>query len=149
MQKISFSVEKLNFPFDFEFHQVENDQLSLKMYYSERPFTYIKSNITKFCTKMLIDTGAALTLISSDLIKAGTIVDTTDKIELFGISGYEKFITTIGSVQAKLNNAVDIKMFLLDRRYMRNLDIIFGFDAMKEYDVKIDMINKMLRFQLK
>lgn len=113
-------------------------------------YIIIKINVINRPVKLLIDTGASLSIIAKDLVTNKIKIEDF-RINLFGISGKEKSITTNGLVQcmASIDNCqLGTTLHILDRKYLGNIDGILGFDFLYNYNAVIDIKNSEIKFRL-
>lgn len=110
------------------------------------PFVLLKTNLTGGIIKLLVDTGAAATLIASDII-LDSINVAEFKLNLFGLPGRDAMISTGGLVQgfAEIGEGkAGIAMHLIERKYAGPADGYLGFDFIRQHKSKIDMESQML-----
>lgn len=108
------------------------------------------TNVTKRPIKLLVDTGAVITLVASDVI-----MDFTPKLncvlDLCGVTGSTDLIQTRGAVNGYSminNNTLGTTMHLVDRKYAGPADGYLGFDFLSQYRTIIDMNEKKIYFKL-
>lgn len=112
-------------------------------------YAIFRTNATIRPIKLLVDTGAMITVVASDLMKPEAIVKNDSK-NLCGITGTEIQVKTCGTTHVAIlssklkDNAVNIKMHLFDRKYLVNGDGYLGFDFMHQLRTMIDIANKKL-----
>lgn len=113
-------------------------------------FAICRTNITKRPVKLLVDTGASVTLITSELVKDNVFIQNL-KINLFGVTGTDVKIQTNGIAHGVLNfegNSMGIAMHLVDKKYAGTADGYLGFDFLYQYKTILDLANKKLIYQL-
>lgn len=114
------------------------------------PFILLKTNLCDRPLKMLIDTGAAVSIIANDIIKEN-IHKTSYFFSLFGIAGKDVSVTTEGMVHGIFNfddTFLGSTLHLVDRKYTGTGDGYLGFDFLAPYKVTIDLNNMYLRINL-
>ncbi|XP_031625653.1 uncharacterized protein LOC116342279 [Contarinia nasturtii] len=117
-----------------------------------KPFIILWSNITIKPVKLMIDTGATLTVVASDLVNPD-VLDTSDRVSIYGIAGPDAKMETLGVAHSILSfsdhKKVDIEIHAIDKKYIRGLyDGYFGNDLMIKYKMKIDTKRSKLIFRL-
>lgn len=114
------------------------------------PFIHLKTSLCKRPLKLLIDTGASVSIIASNVINK-SIHKISHFFTLFGIAGKEVSVTTEGMVHSifNFNNTYLGSTFhLVDRKYLGNVDGYLGFDFLAPYKVAVDLESMCLRINL-
>lgn len=113
-------------------------------------YILLNTNLTNRPIKLLIDTGATLTLIAKDAItNASTFHNYT--VNLYGLPGKEAAINTLGitSGTSTINNCkLGITFHLIDRKYTGGADGYLGFDFLTQYKAIIDIGNATMTLRL-
>lgn len=115
------------------------------------PFLQLSTNLCERPIKLLIDTGASLSLIASDLIPRD-MPRNEREINLYGVVGKDASIKTKGIVYTILmfdNQFLYMASHLIDRKYAPKYDGFLGFDFFSMYKTKIDMQKMYLQIELK
>lgn len=102
---------------------------------------FVKSNLCDKPLKLLIDTGAGLSLISKNALKEGTYKKDF-QINLYGLIGKEISIQTEGITYAILNMGgqfLDTTFHIIEEEYTGPGDGYLGFDFLSLYKTKIDL----------
>lgn len=110
-------------------------------------FVILHTNITNRPIKLLLDTGAALTLIVSDLIKSKVSFNAAHRTNLHGMTTSIVDVQTYGTVHVILSfedNNINMKMHVIDKKYAVQGDGYLGFDFMYQFNAKIDMPTRKL-----
>ncbi|XP_031625654.1 uncharacterized protein LOC116342280 [Contarinia nasturtii] len=112
-------------------------------------FVTLSSNITTRPLKLLIDCGATLSLVASDVIKPGA-VDESHREIVYGCENRD--IETLGlahvMISLKGNRNIDIQMHVMNRTNIRpNCDGYLGFDVMVKYNMTVDLDKHKLIFR--
>lgn len=134
-----------------QFEQKQNRKLQHEIFVEKgAPFILLNTNLCERPLRLLVDTGASVSILSKDSIKDGT-----HKVEyyfsLFGIAGKEISVTTEGMVHAIFNfdnTLLSSTMHLVDRKYVGTADGYLGFDFLAPYKVRIDLERKYLEINL-
>lgn len=131
--------------------QIKNsEKLNVKTkIYNEKgaPFVIVKTNLCERPLKFLIDTGAAISLITDDVLSK-RIHKIDYEVSVFGIIGRDVSIRTQGMVAGILNveNKFLGTMFhVVKREYLCSADAYLGYDFLSPYKALIDMTNMLLR----
>lgn len=126
--------------------------LELEFFFEKgAPFILLNTNLCERPLKLLIDTGASVSIVASDIIKEN-IQKTNYFFSLFGIAGKEVSVTTEGMVNGILNfdnTLLGSTFHLVDRKYAGTADGYLGFDFLAPYKVNIDLDKMCLRINLK
>ena len=114
-------------------------------------FVYLNTNVCKRAIKMIIDTGASITILADDIVKK-EVSKINYIVNLYGIFGKETSCKTNGVVVGLVN--VEDKYFattmhLVDRKYSGIGDGYLGFDTLSAYKAVIDINNMTLKLNLK
>lgn len=112
-------------------------------------FILLKSNLRERPTKLLIDTGASISLLAKDVIPNETHI-MNYIVNLYGIVGKDASIKTLGMVHGSFligNNLLETTLHLVDTKYAGPAD---GYlDFLSSYKVIIDMNEMKMKFKLK
>lgn len=114
------------------------------------PFILLKTNLCSKPVKLLVDTGAAISIIASDLILENTKI-IKYIINLFGISGKENAIMTKGLVNGVFifgNNHLGTTLHLIDRVHSGFGDGFLGYDFISSYGLQIDIRKMTIQINL-
>lgn len=113
-------------------------------------FISLYTNITKRPIKLVVDTGAVISLIADDII-----LEETSKmnciLDLCGVTGQDNIIQTKGTVlgySAINNRLLTTTMHLVDRKYAGPADGYLGFDFLSQYKAVIDIEASKIYFKL-
>lgn len=118
---------------------------------NEMPYILLKTNLCDRPIKLSIDTGAAVSIIASDLVR-NEMIEENYKLNLFDIADKEICTTTQGMVYCifSMNNAnLKTKLHIVDRKYAGPGDGYLGFDFLASYKVNIDLNKMNLTINLK
>lgn len=105
------------------------------------PYVFVKTNLNKRPIKLLIDTGAAITILASDLISQ-EVQRTNYIINLYGIVGKETSIKTEGIVHGLIEieeYPLGIIMHLVNRKFSGPADGYLGYDFLSSYGVIVNI----------
>lgn len=115
-------------------------------------FLYLQTNLRKEPLKLLVDTGAFITLLAEDVFEKYTHkIIFNNKLDLYGISGEEASIKTKGVVNGMIgfnNHLIETKMHLVERKYAGPGDGSLGFDFLTSFKAIINMIEMSIKFDL-
>lgn len=114
------------------------------------PFIYLNTNLCDKPLKFLIDTGATITILASDVITK-EVTKINYIVNLFGIVGKEASVQTEGMVQSIFsisNRPFGTTLHLVDRKYSGPADGYLGYDFLSPYKVNIDLNRMCLRLSL-
>lgn len=129
----------------------KRELLTHKIFYEDNAsFILFELNNINGPLKMLIDTGASISLISSDSVPNDIKIENY-KINLFGITGKEKSISTSGLIYslAKIDDCMlGTTLHIIDKKHLGNADGILGFDFLFDYNAVIDIKNSEIQFKL-
>lgn len=110
------------------------------------PYVTLHTNITIRPAKLLIDTGASVTVVASDMFKRG-VVNTKKTISGGGLDP-DAEIRTLGVATAALSFTghvkLNLKMHVLDRKFTQYCDGILGFETINKYKLVFYMPTKKL-----
>lgn len=115
------------------------------------PFLIVKTNLCERPIKLLIDTGASISLISKDLIGEKTYKRDC-RINLYGIVGKDVCINTEGIVYAFLimrNQLVDTTFHVIEGKYAGPGDGYLGYDFLSLYKTRVNLEKMSLKISLK
>lgn len=94
------------------------------------PFIYLRTNLIDRPIKFLIDTGASISLLASDLVPEH-IKRINYTIDLYGMAGKEVSVQTQGMVHSILafnGRLLGTTLHLIDRKYAGPGDGYLGYD---------------------
>lgn len=133
-------------------YNIDSDNIIEYKFFYEKgaPFIFLKTNLCERPLKLLIDTGAAVSIIANDIVSED-IHKSNYIFKLFGIAGKDVSVTTEGMVHGILdfNKAFLTTTFhLVDRKYAGGGDGYLGFDFLAPYKVSMDMNKMCLRINL-
>lgn len=114
------------------------------------PYIFIKTNLSDRPLKLLIDTGASLSLISNEIISDNTHKKNC-QINLYGLIGKEMSIRTHGMINGNLimqNQLLDTTFHIVDKKYSGPGDGYLGYDFLSLYKTHIDLDNMYLEIKL-
>lgn len=115
------------------------------------PFILLKTNLNKHEIKLMIDTGASISLISKDVIKED--INKTDiEVNIFGIVGKDISVRTKGMVNAvfKIDERFLATTFhIVDQQYAGPAHGYLGFDFFNTYRVIINLNEMCLIINVK
>lgn len=114
------------------------------------PFMLLCTNLCDRPLKMLIDTGAAVSIVAGDLIK-NSIQKNDYFFNLFGIAGKDVSVTTEGMIYGIFNfgnTYLGATLHIVDRKYTGSGDGYLGFDFLAPYRVTMDLNKMCLRINL-
>ncbi|XP_031625651.1 uncharacterized protein LOC116342277 [Contarinia nasturtii] len=109
-------------------------------------YAYFRSNVTIRPIRLLIDTGAGMTMITSDVIKPNEI-NLKDGMKYWGLIPDAKkntLGTTYGDLSFSGNATISAKIQIIDRKDSFFGDGILGFDTMQKHFVEIDFLSRQL-----
>lgn len=113
-------------------------------------FAICTTNITIRPIKLLVDTGASLTLVAAYLIKHSVYIQ-PHKLNSFGVTGSEFKIQTEGIVHGQMifpDNSIGMAMHLVDKKYAGVADGYLGFDFLCQYKATINIAEKRLIYEI-
>lgn len=114
------------------------------------PYILLETNLSERPLKLLVDTGASISLLASDLIYKN-IKKANYIINLYGIVGKDVSIQTEGFVQGILSVSgcwLGTTLHLVDRKYSGPADGYLGYDFLAPYGVILNMNNMCLQINL-
>lgn len=130
---------------------VETKEISQKIFNENgAPFIQIKSNLNERPLKLLIDTGAAITILASDLVSKD-VNRINYIVNLYGIVGKDVSIKTEGIVSGSINmndQHLGAIMHLVDRKFSGPADGYLGYDFLSSYGVLVDMKEMLIKIVL-
>lgn len=128
-----------------------NEILEHKIYYeNDAPFILLNTNLCERPIKLILDTGAAITVIAQDLI-ADNIEKINYIVNLFGLAGKEHSIKTLGLVHCSImfgGHPLSACFHLVDRKFSGSADGYLGFSFLAPYKAVIDMNKKCIKINL-
>lgn len=110
-------------------------------YENGAPYISIESNLCERPLKLLVDTGASLSLISKELVKGDTYKREI-QINLYGLVGKEVSIQTEGITYAILrvgNQFLDTTFHIINGKYTGHGDGYLGYDFLSLYKTSINL----------
>lgn len=115
------------------------------------PHILLRTNLCNRPIKLFIDTGAAISIISGNIIENETT--TEDYItNILGINNNNKPITTKGLVHSVFSMSdalLGTSLHVVDQKYIKNGDGYLGLDFLAPYKVIIDLNKNCLIINLK
>lgn len=145
-------IEIYNTSNDIDFHTILH-QHAHELAYETIPEMFIPAkmifldgSINDMPVKIMLDTGATCTVISSDAVNRIGIDDYVDPlatVEMHGI-GCERSPGTIWMVELNLNNNICPIMLTVSNSKFHNFDIILGIDFMRSYKAVINFCTNTL-----
>lgn len=129
-----------------------NDGVLTHKIFSENgaPFIYLKTSLIDRPLKLLVDTGASISLIATDVINKNIRI-TKYIVNLYGVIGKEVSIQTHGMIHGVLainGRLLGTTLHLVDRKFTGPADGILGYDFLSFYKVVIDMTKMCLQLDL-
>lgn len=114
------------------------------------PFIFLQTNLAERPLKLLLDTGASISIISSCAISKN-IERNKYIVNLFGITGKENSVKTEGIVHGI--SLIDDCMLgtsfhLIDKKYAGPADGYLGFDFLSQYGCIINLKSMRIEFRL-
>lgn len=146
------TLEKLkNFQRIFLNNVKVNKTVKLDLHYEDRAiFVYLKTNLCKQRLKLLVDTGASLSLLNRNKV-AENVKKTDYIVNLYGIVGKDVSVKTEGFVNGLIEadeHVIATTLHLVDEKYKGPGDGYLGFDFLASYFAIIDMNNMKLVINL-
>lgn len=133
--------------FHFDTHKILTEKFFI---HGRSPFIYLHTNLTNRPLKMLIDTGAAISLIVKNSIEDDS--NKRDfKLKLLGIGGQEKGTETAGIIDTTITIngcRLHTTFHILEQNAFNIGDGILGFDILYQFRAKIDIEKKCIQFKL-
>lgn len=114
------------------------------------PYIILKTNSIDGPIKLLMDTGASVSIISSRFISPNTELQNF-RCKLFGLSSNGEGILSMGILHTNtIINGVSLGLSLnvIDQKCLGSIDGILGFDFLLNYGAIIDMENFKVHFKL-
>lgn len=129
----------------------DNVEINHKIYNENgAPFIYLHTNLSERPIKLLIDTGASITILAEDIVpKNISRVDYV--VNLYGIIGKDVSVKTEGIVIGILEmgkQLISTTMHLVNRKFAGAADGYLGYDFLSSYGVIVDMKEMNVRFKL-
>lgn len=122
-----------------------------KIFYDNcAPYIMLETNLTKRPLKMLVDTGASLSIVSSHVIENSLPFRDT-KFNLYGFGSASAGVQTRGIIDATatINNCdVGISLHVIDKTWGSPADGFLGFDFLTKNKAHIDMECSKIYFKL-
>lgn len=110
----------------------------------------LQTNSIERPIKMLIDTGASVSIISSKLVSPKTELQNI-RCRLFGLGSSNDGFITKGLLHTNTiisDISLGLSLHVVDQKYLGSIDGILGFDFMMNYKTNIDIENLKLHFKL-
>lgn len=114
------------------------------------PFIYLCTNLSNRPLKLLCDTGAAISILASDIV-LDRIKRVDCVINLYGIAGKDVSVKTQGMVVGLFRMSKQLiatTLHLVDRKYSGPADGYLGFSFFQNYNIIIDMNEMCVKFNL-
>lgn len=114
------------------------------------PFITLKTTSIDGPIKMMIDTGASVSIISSRIIPPEKELQNI-KCRLFGLGSSTDGILSMGLLHTNtIINGVSLGLSLhvIDQKFLGRIDGFLGFDFLTNYRTNIDIENKKIYFKL-
>lgn len=114
------------------------------------PFINLKTTSIDGPIKMMIDTGASVSIISSRIIPPEKELQNI-KCRLFGLGSSTDGILSMGLLHTNtIINGVSLGLSLhvIDQKFLGRIDGFLGFDFLTNYRTNIDIENKKIYFRL-
>lgn len=108
----------------------------------------LDGSINNIKIKILVDTGAQTSILTSDgLKKLGLeyLVDDKEKIELHSITGVEESVGKIWYVDLLINNIEYPITLTVSNMKSDKIDMILGINFLQSYRAQLDFWNKILK----
>ncbi|RYE21911.1 MAG: hypothetical protein EOP45_08990, partial [Sphingobacteriaceae bacterium] len=142
----SFQINKIELKENERYKEIEH-----KIYTKNgAPFILINTNLNERPLKLLIDTGASISLISKTSISEK--INRTDlEVNIFGIVGKDVSVRTEGMVNAIFKieeHYLSTTLHVVDKQYAGPGDGYLGYDFFAPYKVIIDMNKMCLRIHI-
>lgn len=96
---------------------------------------------------MTVDTGAALTLLSENVISPEIVCNTKKAVGLVGINGEANKLKSLRLVSAKFyigEHALDHELQVVDKSISFSADRLLGYDFLKKYGANLDLKNNVM-----
>lgn len=109
------------------------------------PHVTLSISCAKRAVRLLLDSGASASFISSRLIRGGTRVNTNEKITAISATGHT--VSTVASVVCSLfvnEQPIQHKMHIFDENISIAADGILGFDFMSKYKCIMNVAEKKI-----
>ena len=99
------------------------------------------TNVTSRPIRLIVDTGAAITLVASDIVKSDVPISNC-KLDICGVTGQENLIQSEGTIfglSSIENKFLGTTMHLMDRKFCGPADGYLGFDFLSQHKAIIDI----------
>lgn len=142
-----------------QLHKLQNFQIETYKTLTEKifsengtPYIFLHSNLTNRPLKMLLDTGATISILGNDAIdfKSKFVRDT--RITIFGIGGRKRGTQTHGMIDTifTINGCkIQTSLHIIESDCLPSADGILGFDFLQQYKAKYDVEGGLIQFKLK
>lgn len=114
------------------------------------PYMMLHTNLTEGPIKILIDTGASVSIIAKEAIT--NEIDTQDtKYKLLGFNSKRDGVTTAGIANAEATiggKKLKIPFHMVEKSCLGNLNGLLGFDFLIRYGASIDLSNNKIHFEI-
>lgn len=133
---------------------IENAQTITENIITENsaPYILLKTNLTEGPIKMLIDTGANISIISSKQITNKNIKIANIKYNLMGFNSSNEGITTMGlvtTIATMGQSNLDIPLHVVNESCMGKIDGLLGFDFLMKYGANLDINKSKIHVEIK
>lgn len=145
----------LNLLRSFNIHPQNENHKSIEIkhkIFSENgaPFIYLCTNLSDRPLKLLCDTGAAISILASDIV-LDKVKRVDCVINLYGIAGRDVSVKTQGMVVGLFRMSkqlITTNLHLVDRKFAGPADGYLGFSFFQNYNIIIDMNEMCVKFNL-
>lgn len=116
------------------------------------PFITLKTTSIERPIKLLLDTGASVSIISTRAIPHNPLFLQNIRYKLHGLGSSDDGILSLGLFHTKViinGTSLGISLHVVDEKYLGTIDGFLGFDFIMNYKVNIDIGNLKVHFRLK